>query len=475
MKKPSGKNAQHQATHDVKIACADPHDDHDKTSKARKRKAPGQTSDETSDEIPEVHCITDERAMITLAVQTPDQSDEEVAEMLAELAELLETAGFRVAGSVIQRRPRIDRSSYFGTGKAIEIRRLLAETGAAGVVADDELSALQAKRLEEGVEAAVSDRTGIILDIFSHHASTREGKLQVELARLQYRLVRLVGGYTGLSRQGGGIGAKGPGETKVETDRRVLKFRIKHLQEDLEKVVASRQTQRSKRSEFYAPLFALVGYTNAGKSTLLNAVSGSNVEVHDGLFTTLDPTARRVSLPSGRTAVVSDTVGFIQKLPHALVQAFRATLEDVVNAQIVVHVVDASHPRAIDRIAVVRDVLGQIGVVEKETLMVFNKIDLTPEGVIDSLGRAYPDAIFLSAATKENIRGLLERIDAIMARRYRVIECVLAANSPLVKLVMQLGRVEKQEWEEGKVTIRAEVPENLLSRLEPFLANGVSR
>ncbi|MBF0499900.1 MAG: GTPase HflX [Candidatus Riflebacteria bacterium] len=409
------------------------------------------------------------RSMITLAVQTPEQSDEDISDTLSELAELLETAGYTVAGSVVQKRPKLDRGSYFGTGKAEEVKHLIVETGAGGVVADDELSALQAKRLEEGVDAAVSDRTGVILEIFSKHASTREGKLQVELARLQYRLGHLIGGYSALSRQGGGIGTKGPGETKIETDRRVLKFRLSRLREELEKVVASRGTQRRKRTEFFAPLFALVGYTNAGKSTLLNALSGSHVQVHDGLFTTLDPTARRVKLPSGRTSVISDTVGFISKLPHALVQAFRATLEDVVNAQIVLHLTDVSHPRAVERIAVVRDVLGQIGVLEKETLMAFNKIDSTPAGVIESLTRTYPDAIFLSAKTGENMNGLLERIDTIMARRYRTVDCVMPSDSPLVRLVMQLGRVEKQEWDGPNVSMRVEVPENLISRLEPFL------
>lgn len=409
------------------------------------------------------------RRMIGLAVQTPDQNDEDIAESLSELRELLVTAGYEMVASVVQKRPGPDRNSYFGKGKMDEVKGLIEENEAGGVVADDELSGLQARRLEEGIETRVSDRTGVILEIFAQHASTREGKLQVELARLHYRLLHLIGGYSALSRQRGGIGLKGPGETKIETDRRVLRYRIQKLNGELEQVVSYRHTQRRKRTEYFAPLFSLVGYTNAGKSTLLNAISGSEVQVHDGLFTTLDPTARRVALPNGRAAIVSDTVGFIRKLPHSLVQAFRATLEDVVNSQVVVLVTDVSHPQAEERIVVVRDVLNQIGVLEKEILMVFNKTDRAEGPLLESVRNRYPEAVFVSAREGRNLDLLRNRFATIIGRQFQELEFVMPADSPLVKLILQYGRVIVQEWEEGDVRFVAEVPPQLGNQLKPFV------
>ncbi|HMM59825.1 MAG TPA: GTPase HflX, partial [Candidatus Rifleibacterium sp.] len=270
-----------------------------------------------------------ERA-IGLAIQMPGQTDEEIRLSLEELGELLKTADVEMVGTLVQKRDRVTRALYMGSGKIDEIADAATAADANLIVADDELTALQIKTIEEATGIPVCDRTSIILEIFARHASTREGKLQVELASMQYQLLHLVGGYENLSRQRGGIGVKGPGETKLETDRRVIKNKLKKLREDLEKSVQDRELQSRKRQDRLATVFSLVGYTNAGKSTLLNRLTGSDVKICDGLFTTLDPTARRLNFASGRWGIVSDTVGFINKLPHSLIKAFRATLESVI-------------------------------------------------------------------------------------------------------------------------------------------------
>ncbi|HPW60288.1 MAG TPA: GTPase HflX [Candidatus Rifleibacterium sp.] len=259
-----------------------------------------------------------ERA-IGLAVQMPGQTDEEIRLSLEELGELLKTADVEMVGTLIQKRDRVSRALYMGSGKTDEIADAAKAAGANLIVADDELTALQIKTIEEATGVPVCDRTSVILEIFARHASTREGKLQVELASMQYQLLHLVGGYENLSRQRGGIGVKGPGETKLETDRRVIKNKLKKLREDLEKSVQDRELQSRKRQDRLATVFSLVGYTNAGKSTLLNRLTGSEVKICDGLFTTLDPTARRLNFASGRWGIISDTVGFISELPHELV------------------------------------------------------------------------------------------------------------------------------------------------------------
>jgi GTP-binding protein HflX len=416
-----------------------------------------------------------EKALL-VGIQPPGVSDDELRESLEELAELAKTAGIEILGNVVQKRTRVDRNNYFGKGKIKEVGETAKNLGAGLIIADDELNSLQHRRMEEGIELPVIDRTSLILEIFSTRASSREGKLQVELAQLQYSLLRLAGGYFGLSRQRGGIGLKGPGETKIESDRRELRRRIRLLEEELEKVVQDRHVQRRMRTERYAPLFALVGYTNAGKSTLLNALSGSETLVHNGLFTTLDPTARRVDLPAGRACILSDTVGFIKKLPHGLVKAFRATLEDVVNSQVLVLVADISNPGIREQVAAVRQVLQEMNIgPDHRFLLVLNKTDRPHALQPEVLEHEFPGALIVSAKTGVGLDALKTRMSLIMDPLFVKVNILLPANSPLVRELFTLGTVEKQEWGEEGVLMTIEVPKKILPKLEPYLRdqNGV--
>lgn len=414
-----------------------------------------------------MHNVKDEAPVVLgLAVQGPDQTDAEIENSLIELAELLKTLGARMAGSVVQKRSKASRSNYFGAGKIEEVKILAEELGAGYIAVDDELTAMQIKTIEAGTGLPVKDRTSIIIDIFAAHASTREGKLQVELAMLQYQLPRLLRMWTHLERQRGGIGLKGPGETQLETDRRILNLKIKKLREELEKVCRNRELQGRKRNDRFAPLFSLVGYTNAGKSTLLNALSGSNVQMCNGLFTTLDPTARRIELPGGYWCIVSDTVGFIRKLPHGLVEAFKATLESVVLSEVLLLVCDVSDPLFREHLQAVDEVLQQIGAADHERIYVFNKIDKGMAISAEELAAAYPKSIMISAVTGENIESLKKRIEKIMRRNRRTVEISLPIGSPLIGEAMTIGKIYSQEWDEGTVKIRAELPLNFLAMLE---------
>lgn len=414
-----------------------------------------------------LHSVKSETPKVLgLAVQSPDQTDADVEYSLAELAELLKTLGARMVGSIIQKRAAPSRSNYFGTGKIEEVRIQAEELGAKYIAVDDELSAMQIKSIEGGTGLPVKDRTSIILDIFAAHASTREGKLQVELALHQYQLPRLLRMWTHLERQRGGIGLKGPGETQLETDRRILNIKIKKLHEDLEKVGKARELQGRKRNDRFAPLFSLVGYTNAGKSTLLNALSGSNVKMCNGLFTTLDPTARRIELPNGYWCIVSDTVGFIRKLPHGLVSAFKATLESVVQSEVLLLVCDVSDPQFREHLKAVDDVLAQIGAADHEKIHVFNKIDRGVAISEELLAAAYPNHIMISAAEGTNIDLLKRKIEKIMRRNRRKVELSLPIGSPLIGEAMNIGRVYAQEWGDGVVKIKAELPISFLQMLE---------
>lgn len=409
--------------------------------------------------------------MLCLAVQTQEQTDSETEHSLQELAELLKTLGARSVGSLVQKRERPSRSEYFGKGKLEEAKLLAEELEAEYIAVDDELSALQIKNLEAKVGLRVKDRTSIILDIFAAHASTKEGKLQVELARNQYQLPRLLRMWTHLERQRGGIGLKGPGETQLETDRRILNIRIKKLHEELEKVSKAREQQGKQRNERFAPLFSLVGYTNAGKSTLLNALSGSDVEMCNGLFTTLDPTARRIDLPNSHWCIMTDTVGFIRKLPHGLVKAFKATLECVVQAEVLIIVSDVSDPQFREHLLAVDDVLAQIGAARHEKIYVFNKIDKGPAISEELLRAAYPDCLMISAAEGTNLGLLKERIEAVMCRNRRAVELTLPAGSVFVGEAMKIGRIFSQEWESGRVKIVAELPKRFLTMIKEFITN----
>lgn len=322
-----------------------------------------------------------------------------------ELRELAKSAGARIVGEVVQNRERPDRATFIGKGKVEELREQTVADGAVLVIFDEDLSPSQARNLEEELHVKVIDRTGLILDIFAARARTKEGKLQVELAQLNYRLTRLAGSSDYLSRLGGGIGTRGPGETKLETDRRQLRKRISTLKKEIEQICKHRQLHRDRRRRDHMPLVSLVGYTNAGKSTLFRALSKEDTLVSSRLFSTLDTLIRRIKVPGNSTVLLSDTVGFIRKLPHQLVSAFRATLEEVVESDLILHVIDASDPHRDDKRKVVLDVLKEIGAGDHVQLTVYNKADLLPDP-----SRQIGDGILVSAVTGQGLERLLDEI-----------------------------------------------------------------
>jgi GTP-binding protein HflX len=332
---------------------------------------------------------------------------------LRELRELAKSAGARIVGEVVQRRQRPDPATYIGKGKVDELRELVLEEGVDVVIFDDELSPSQANNLEESLDTKVVDRTGLILDIFARRARTKEGKLQVELAQLDYRLTHLAGHRSYLSRLGGGIGTRGPGETKLEMDRRQIRHRISTLRDDIEHIRKHRQLHRERRRKDRLPLVSLVGYTNAGKSTLFRALSKEETLVSNRLFSTLDTLIRRIQLGGNYPVLISDTVGFIKKLPHQLVSAFRATLEEVVEADLILHVLDASDPDRDEKHQVVLDVLQEIGAADHPRLTVYNKADLL--GSDDALPMLRSDELLVSAVTGEGLDKLVEAIVHEMA------------------------------------------------------------
>lgn len=327
---------------------------------------------------------------------------------LEELRELAVTAGARVVGELVQRRQRPDPATYIGKGKVEELRELCLEEGVDVVIFDDDLTPSQAHNLEEALETKVVDRTGLILDIFGRRARTKEGKLQVELAQLNYRITRLAGYREYLSRLGGGIGTRGPGETKLEMDRRQIRHRISVLRREIEQIRKHRQLHRDRRRQNQLPLVALVGYTNAGKSTLFRALSREETLVSNRLFSTLDTLIRRIQLGGQHPVLISDTVGFIKKLPHQLVSAFQATLEEVVEADLILHVIDASDAQREEKRQVVIDVLREIGAGDHARLTVYNKVDLISRD--DDLFRSKSKPIFVSAVTGEGLPELVDEI-----------------------------------------------------------------
>ena len=341
---------------------------------------------------------------------------------LRELAALCETAGAQVLDGLLQRLPHPDAATYLGKGKAQELKELILELGADTVVADTELAPSQRRALEDVVKVKVIDRTAVILDIFSQHAKTREGKAQVELAQLQYLLPRLRGWGESMSRQAGGqvgsasagMGSRGPGETKIELDRRRINTRMARLRKQIASFGPSRETKRQQRKRTGIPNVAIAGYTNAGKSSLLNRITRAGVLVEDALFATLDATVRKATSPSGAAFTLTDTVGFVRQLPHQLVEAFRSTLEEVGQADVIVHVVDASHPDPGAQLATVRDVISDVGASNVPEIVVFNKADLVDGGVSMQLRGLQPDALFVSAKTGEGIDLLMARIDELL-------------------------------------------------------------
>src|SRR3989339_586958 len=359
---------------------------------------------------------TIERAIL-VALNTKEIKREMVEEHLEELEELAITAGAETVIKIIQDKYSFDPAYYIGKGKAEELASLVEINNIDLVIFDDDLSPVQVRNLEKSLECKILDRSPLILDIFAPRAKTNEAKTQVELAQLQYLLPRLTRQWTHLSKQYGGIGPKGPGETQIETDRRMIRTRISHLKEKLERISQQRFTQRKGRSRHTRG--ALVGYTNAGKSTLLNLLSGSEVFVEDRLFATLDPTTRIVPLGPSTQILMTDTVGFIRKLPHHLVASFKSTLEEVTEADFLLHVVDVSSKTFVEQISVVRETLEDIGAAEKPTLMVFNKIDvLADRTVLQAVAEGYPNRVFISATRGINILGLKDEVLRVLEAEF---------------------------------------------------------
>lgn len=394
---------------------------------------------------------------ILVGVSTRQTSREQTEEYLDELALLADTAGAEVIARVTQDRDRLDPATFVGKGKVEEIRALVVEQNVPLVIFDDDLSAVQVRNLERGLECKILDRSALILDIFASRAKTNEAKTQVELAQLQYLLPRLTRQWTHLSKQYGGIGTKGPGETQIETDRRMIRTRISHLKEKLERISQQRFTQRKGRSKHTRG--ALVGYTNAGKSTLLNLLSGSEVFVENRLFATLDPTTRIVPLGPSTQILMTDTVGFIRKLPHHLVASFKSTLEEVTEADFLLHVVDVSSKTFVEQISVVRETLEDIGAADRPTVMVFNKIDLlTERTILQSLPNEYARCVFISAARGINILGLKEEVRMLLEHEF--VEETFKVSQENQKLVSQLhsaGEVLERTYEENEVIMRMRV------------------
>lgn len=433
--------------------------------------------------LPEPTTRPRERALM-IGVELHGQSSLlTLSESLAELALLADTAGLEVVGQATQRLDRPYARTFIGPGKIEEIRALIQELQAEIVLFDDELSPRHLRELERelGGEVRTVDRTTLILDIFAQHANTREGSLQVELAQYEYRLPRLTRAWTHLARQAGGgggraggvggVGLRGPGETQLEVDRRDIRRRIEHLKEQLEKVRVHRQQYRSRRKQSRIPIVAIVGYTNAGKSTLLNRLSDANVYVADKLFATLDPTTRRVELPGGQVVLFTDTVGFIQKLPTTLVAAFRATLEEIAEADLLLHLVDVTHPEAMAQARAVYQTLQEIEADHIPVLTVLNKIDRLhdPEQARLSLVD-FPQAVAISALTGEGVSDMLRAVNEYLYESFSPITVRLPLREGgLIALFHEQGQVEHVEHNHGEVMIRGRIPGRLLARYHTYL------
>jgi GTPase len=396
---------------------------------------------------------------------------------LAELRELLRTAGVAVVGELVQRRDTPHPNLYLGPGKVDELRELIATADANLVATDDELTPRQERNLEKELGTPVVDRTTVILDIFAGHAHSAEGKLQVELAQLEYNLARMRGLWTHLERLGGGIGTRGPGESQIETDRRLARDRISALRRRLKDVSSTRAVQRAERERAHLPTVALAGYTNAGKSTLLNALTGAEVGVRDRLFHTLDPTTRTTRL-DGRTYLLTDTVGFIRKLPHQLVDAFAATLEETRRADLLLHVVDGSAPEEelLQMTRAVEDVLDEIGSVEQPRILVLNKADAMDDERRRELAFRHPEAVLVSALTGEGLDRLGERIAAEFERTLRDVELLVpfSEGGALSELHDFAGDLEREDTDEG-VRINARLPSVVADRYDRYAVSGNGR
>lgn len=393
-----------------------------------------------------------------ILVGVSQQDGDDAEDSVAELAELVETAGAVVVGTLIQKRENIHPGTYVGTGKVFELEELIEETGATGIVCDDELSPAQLKNLEEALKTKVMDRTLIILDIFAARASTSEGKIQVELAQLKYRLSRLSGLGRSLSRLGGGIGTRGPGEKKLEMDRRLINSRVAQLNRELKEVQRHREVNRQQRKRSGIPVVAVVGYTNAGKSTLLNHLTNAEVLEEDKLFATLDPTTRILELTNHQKVLMTDTVGFIRKLPHHLIDAFRSTLEEAKYADIILHVVDASNPQMDKQMYIVYDTLRNLEVEGKKIITAFNKTDRIgqPEPLHDFRAER---TVHISAKYGDGLEDLKNSLEEILREEKDFLECTIPyRDAGVIQKIREKGELLSEEYREDGIFVRAWVP-----------------
>ena len=400
--------------------------------------------------------------VILLGVDVGDDTKDS----MKELAELVDTAGAIVLDSIIQSRERIHPGTYLGKGKIEEVRERIERLDATGVVCDDELTPAQLRNLEDLLDTKVMDRTMVILDIFAKRATTSEGKIQVELAQLKFSAARLIGLRSSLSRLGGGIGTRGPGEKKLEMDRRLIHERIAQLKSELKKVESHRELIRKSRDENLAFNVAIVGYTNAGKSTLLNKLTDANILAEDKLFATLDPTTRKLKLGSGQEILVTDTVGFIRKLPHHLIEAFKSTLEEAKYANLLVPMVDASNEEASSQMLVVYDTLRSLDVVDKDIITVFNKTDLIKEG--EELPRDFhADKILkMSAKTGEGIEDLKKTIENILQNQRVYLEHIFSyKDAGKIALIRKFGEIKCEEYTDGGISIKAYIPAEIFGKV----------
>ena len=400
--------------------------------------------------------------VILLGVDVGDDTKES----MKELAELVDTAGAIVLDSIIQSRERIHPGTYLGKGKIEEVRERIERLDATGVVCDDELTPAQLRNLEDLLDTKVMDRTMVILDIFAKRATTNEGKIQVELAQLKFSAARLIGLRSSLSRLGGGIGTRGPGEKKLEMDRRLIHERISQLKSELKKVESHRELIRKSRDENLAFNVAIVGYTNAGKSTLLNKLTDANILAEDKLFATLDPTTRKLKLGSGQEILVTDTVGFIRKLPHHLIEAFKSTLEEAKYANLLVHMVDASNEEASSQMLVVYDTLRSLDVVDKDIITVFNKTDLIKEG--EELPRDFhADKILkMSAKTGDGIEDLKKTIENILQNQRVYLEHIFSyKDAGKIALIRKFGEIKSEEYTDDGILIKAYIPAEIFGKV----------
>jgi GTP-binding protein HflX len=431
---------------------------------------------------PEVTLRPRERAFLVGVEIRGEEHLLTLEDSLSELALLGDTAGLQKVGQSTQHLDKPNVKTYIGSGKVDEIRILAQELKADVILFDNELSPRHLRELEVifGDRVRVIDRTALILDIFAQHANTNEGSLQVELAQYEYRLPRLTRAWTHLARQAGGgggrsgkvggVGLRGPGETQLEVDRREIRTRIKHLKEQLEKVRTHRQQYRNRRKKALAPVVALVGYTNAGKSTLLNSLSKADVYVADKLFATVDPTTRRVKLDNGHVALFTDTVGFIQKLPTTLVAAFRATLEEIAEADLLIHMIDVTHPQAHEQARAVYQTLADIGADHIPILTALNKIDsLTDPDHAREVLSGFPSAVAISALTGEGISDLLEKVHTYLYEDFVQIHISIPyQEGGLITLFHEQGQVDRLEHKSGEVEIEGRIPGRLLSYFHPY-------